>query len=85
MSRGKEAARDASEDEWQAHVRLEAAKAIGTWLEARGRLHEPVRTLTMSDLEAMADNAIAWFVVLNSSRIRARPDRSESLMWLMGG
>ena len=27
-----------SDDEWQAHVTREAAKAIGQWLEARGRL-----------------------------------------------
>ena len=29
-------------DEWQAHVTREAAKAMGEWLEGRGRLHQPI-------------------------------------------
>lgn len=64
-------------DEWQAHVTSEAAKAIGQWLEGRGRLHQPIAALTMADLEAMATHAIARFVVLASERIRERPDESD--------
>jgi hypothetical protein len=41
-------------DEWQAHTTHEAAKAIGEWLEGRGRLHQPIHSLTMPELEAMA-------------------------------
>ena len=41
-----------TEDEWQAHVTREAAKEIGAWLEARGRLDQPIRSLTLRDLEA---------------------------------
>ena len=48
-----------TDDEWQAHVTREAAKAIGEWLEGRGRLHQPIRCLTMPELEAMAQNAIS--------------------------
>ena len=75
-----------TDDEWQAHVTREAAKAIGRWLEGRGRLHQPIRCLTMPDLEAMAANAIARFVVLG---VAADPRRSRrkprSLMWLLAG
>ena len=58
-----------TDDEWQAHVTREAAKAIGTWLEGRGRLHQPIAALTIAELEAMATNAICRFVVLGSQRI----------------
>lgn len=64
-------------DEWQAHITREAARAIGQWLEGRGRLHQPIAALTMADLEAMATHAIARFVVLGSVRIRERPDESD--------
>ncbi|MDI3470339.1 MAG: hypothetical protein OJF62_002402 [Pseudolabrys sp.] len=52
-----------TDDEWQAHITREAAKAIGEWLEGRGGLHQPIRCLTMPDLEAMAQNAISTFIV----------------------
>ncbi|OYW57701.1 MAG: hypothetical protein B7Z31_09290 [Rhodobacterales bacterium 12-65-15] len=45
-------------DEWQAHVSRTAALEIGKWLEARGKLHQPIASLTLGDLEAMAVNAI---------------------------
>jgi hypothetical protein len=76
-----------TEDEWQAHATHEAAKAIGEWLEGRGRLHQPIRCLTMPELEAMAQNAISRFIVLASQRIAQRPDESGSRklsMLLMG-
>ena len=72
-------------DQWQAHVTREAAKAIGQWLTERGRLHQRIATLTMADLEAMAVNAIARFVVLGSERIQACPDDSEDLTQLLLG
>ena len=71
-----------TDDEWQAHVTREAAKEIGAWLEARGRLDRPISSLSLRDLEAMADNAISRFIVLASQRIRdeagrfRRPDQS---------
>ncbi len=72
-----------TDDEWQAHVTREAAKAIGAWLEGRGRLHQPIAALTMADLEAMASNAISSFVVLGSRRIKAEPEMSDQLLWLL--
>jgi hypothetical protein len=68
-----------TEDEWQAHVTREAAKEIGAWLEARGRLERPIRSLTIRDLEAMADNAISRFVVLASRRVREKPEETGAL------
>jgi len=65
-------------EEWQAHTTHEAALAIGEWLEARGRLHRPIRSLTMRELEAMAQNAISRFIVLTSQRIVQRPDDTAS-------
>lgn len=72
-----------TDDEWQAHVTREAAKAIGEWLEGRGRLHQPIVCLTMSDLEAMATNAIARFVVMGSERIGTSP-RDDPIRLLLG-
>ena len=74
-----------SDDEWLKHVTREAAKAIGQWLEGRGRLHQPIRSLTMPELEACASNAIARYVVLASHRIRDTPDQAKDLMWLLAG
>lgn len=68
-----------TDDEWQAHVTREAARAIGTWLEGRGRLHQPIATLMLGDLEAMAANAISRFVVLGMERIRERPADAGAL------
>lgn len=72
-----------TDDEWQAHVTREAAKAIGEWLEGRGRLHHPLRALTLWELEAMADCAIARFIVLASHKIRDEPKSSERLAHLL--
>jgi hypothetical protein len=68
-----------TEDEWQAQVTREAAKEIGGWLEARGRLDRPIRSLTLRDLEAMADNAISRFIVLASRRVKEKPEEAASL------
>lgn len=72
-------------DEWQAHVTREAAKAIGEWLVARGHLNQPIAALTLPELEAMADNAIARFVVLASERIKAQPEDATDLRQLLLG
>ena len=66
-------------DEWQTHVTREAAKAMGQWLEGRGRLHQPIAALTLADLEAMAINAISRFVVLGTERISTKADNAEAL------
>jgi hypothetical protein len=75
-----------TDDEWQAHVTHEAAKAIGEWLEGRGNLQQPLRSLAMRDLEAMAQNAISQFIVLTSRRIVQRPSDpgSQKLSLLLG-
>lgn len=75
-----------TEDEWQAHVTREAAREIGAWLEARGRLDQPIRSLTLRDLEALAQNAITRFIVLASRRVTQDPDGSSDLRrFLMSG
>lgn len=74
-----------TDDEWQAHTTREAAKAIGRWLEGRGRLQQPIRSLTMRDLEAMAAKANDRFVVLAAERIRDEPEAAADLMWLLAG
>jgi len=68
-----------TDEAWQAHVTGEAARAVGAWLEGRGRLHQPIRSLTMADIEAIATAAISRFVVEASERIEARPEDSEDL------
>jgi len=71
------------DDEWQARVTAEAAKALGEWLEGRGRLHRPIRALTMPELEAMASAAISRFIVLASKRIRDCPEETAELHSLL--
>ncbi len=75
-----------TDDEWQAHVMHEAAKVIGEWLEARGNLNQPIRSLTMRDLEALAQNAISQFIVLTAQRIAQRRSDpgSQKLSLLLG-
>ena len=72
-------------DEWQAYVTREAAKAIGEWLEGRGRLHQSIRVLKLAELEAMASNAISRFIVLASQRIKEQPEDSGDLRQLLLG
>ena len=68
-----------TDDAWQAFVTTEAAKAIGSWLEARGRLHQPLAALTPRELECMATAAISRFVVLATERMRKQPEDSGDL------
>lgn len=72
-------------DEWQAHVTREAAKEIGKWLEARGRLDRPIASLRLTDLDAMASVAISRFVVLASRKIREAPGAHQDLENLLMG
>ena len=72
-------------DEWQAHVTREAAKEIGKWLEARGRLDRPIASLRLTDLDAMASVAISRFVVLASVKIREEPAAHPELKNLLMG
>jgi hypothetical protein len=72
-------------DEWQAHVTREAAKDIGKWLEARGRLDRPIASLQLTDLDAMASVAISRFVVLASHKIREVPRAHPELEHLLMG
>jgi len=75
-----------TEDEWQAHVTREAAREIGAWLEARGRLDQPIRSLSLHDLEALAQSAITRYIVLASRRVTEAPDSSSDLRrFLMSG
>ncbi len=74
-----------TDDEWQAHTTRQAAKVIGEWLEARGRLHQPIRALTMVELEALAIAAISRFIVLASKRIKAEPGEHPDLTLLLLG
>ena len=72
-------------DEWQAHVTREAAKEIGKWLEARGRLDRPIASLWLTDLDAMASVAISRFVVLASHKVREAPGVHQDLENLLMG
>jgi hypothetical protein len=73
-----------SADEWQAFSNREAALAIAQWFE-NGRLQRPIRTLTMRELEAIADRAISRWIVLNSARLQQRPETSSDLGWMLLG
>lgn len=75
-----------TQDEWQVHVTRTAALEIGKWLEARGKLHQPIASLTLGDLEAMAVNAISRWIVLQSERLQRQdwPQEDPVAMLLLG-
>lgn len=65
-------------DLWADHVRAECAKAVGEWLEGSVRLDRPIRTLTIAELQNIAEAATSRWIVLASQRIANGPDDSES-------
>lgn len=75
-------ARDRNPDDvWADHVRAECAKAVGEWLEGSVRLERPVRSLTSSELQGIAEAATSRWIVLASQRIaQASPDAPGSPM-----
>jgi hypothetical protein len=56
---------------------------VGAWLEARGRLQQPIAALTLLDLEGIATAAIGRFVVLASERIQEQPRDTAPLRDLL--
>ncbi|RAI46171.1 hypothetical protein [Rhodoplanes roseus] len=73
------AARDRNPDDvWADHVRAECAKAVGEWLEGSVRLERPVRSLTSSELQGIAEAATSRWIVLASQRMAQAPDASGS-------
>ena len=82
----KESRPPSEADRWQAQVTREAALEIGKWLEARGRLHQPIASLTLGDLEAMASNAISRWIVLQAQRLHRQdcPQDDPIAMLLLG-
>jgi hypothetical protein len=67
-----------SDDTWLDHVRAECAKAVGEWLEGSVRLERPIRSLTFSELQSIAEAATSRWIVLASLRIAEKPDAPES-------
>ena len=74
-----------TEDEWQAHVTHEAAKAIGQWLETRGKLHQSIHQLIMPELQGMAAAAISRYAALRAVRERARSEATPDPSLLYAG
>ena len=66
------------DDLWLDHVRAECAKAVGEWLEGTVRLERPIRSLTFSELQCIAEAATSRWIVLASKRIAEKPDAPES-------
>lgn len=66
------------DDEWADHVRAECARAVGEWLEGSVRLDRPIRTLTFTQLECIAEAAISRWTVMASQRIADQRDAPES-------
>jgi len=62
------------DDVWTDHVRAECARAVGEWLEGSVRLDRPVRSLTSSELQGIAEAATSRWIVLASERIARSPD-----------
>ena len=67
-------------DVWADGVRAECAKAVGEWLEGFVRLDRPIRSLTSSELQGIAEAATSRWIVLASHRIAKAPEARESPM-----
>lgn len=78
------AARDLSEAEWLVFLRRETAMEIGRWLEGRGRLEQPIRVLTLRELEAIAEAATARWIQLNSLRLALARSQAKEFEFLWG-
>ena len=66
------------DDVWADHVRAQCARAVGEWLEGSVRLERPVRSLTSSELQGIAEAATSRWIVLASQRIAQAPDAPGS-------
>ncbi len=66
-----------TEDEKQAAITRAGAHAIADWLEARGALGRPIRSLTMSELERMAGAAISAGILARADLARQVDDPVE--------
>lgn len=66
------------DDVWADQVRAECASAVGEWLEKSVRLDRPVRSLTSSELQYIAEAATSRWIVLASKRIAQAPHERGS-------
>lgn len=66
------------DDAWLDHVRAECARAVGEWLEGSVRLERPIRSLTFSELQGIAEAATSRWIVLASQRTAEKHDAPGS-------
>lgn len=79
------AARNLNESEWLAFLRRETAMEIGKWFEGRGKLHQPIKVLTLQELEAIAAAVEAKWLQLNALRIAHAKPLAKNYEWILGG
>jgi hypothetical protein len=56
------------QDRWQREMLRACGLAIGHWLEKRGALSKPIRTLELFELEGMAADVIGTYNELREKR-----------------
>lgn len=56
------------QDRWQREMLRACGLAIGRWLEQRGALSKPIRTLELYELEGMANEVIGTYNELREKR-----------------
>jgi len=63
------------DQEFHTHATRAAALAIGEYLQASIKLHRPIRSLTLFELECLASAAISRWIVMRAERAASgRPD-----------
>jgi hypothetical protein len=79
-------------DEWQRQMWRRCGLAIGRWLEQRGRLDKPIKSLGLHELEGMAWAAIAEYGNVREEKRRelalpldVYPERPDTLDRLLTG
>ncbi|MBB4267709.1 hypothetical protein [Roseospira visakhapatnamensis] len=73
-----------TEDEKQAAITRAGAYAIADWLETRGALGRPIRSLTMGELERMAGAAISAGILARAEVAWRIGDDAEMARLLVG-
>jgi len=73
-----------TEDEKQAAITRAGAIAIGDWLESRGGLGRPIRSLTITDLDGMAGAAISAAILARVEMAQQTDDPADTRALMAG-
>jgi hypothetical protein len=79
-------------DAWQREMWRQIGLAIGRWLEQRGRLHQPIKSLQLHELEGIAWAAVSEYGAIREAKrlelnlpLEVYPEKPDQLARLLTG